>query len=282
MKDIEGYIRKYQDRLSRSEKKIAEFIIANRDRVQDMLVEDIAKGSGTSGATVIRFCKTIGFKSFVDFKVQMDTGILYAIQEEQEIREGDRIEEVCSKTISYFTRLLSEMNTTFDYAAIEEACEMILRAKRIFIITEGGSATIAEYFRMCLLHIGIVAAVLTDATLQRMTAELITQEDLVIGMTHSGRIRNTVSVMNVLHEKGVPVIAVTGSNGSPVCGNADVVLASNLKHDVDLSDYQGSRLEEFVLCSILQLGVVMKKYRYFGGINRRITEAAETCRIPLS
>ena len=47
-----------------SEKKIAKYIINNYDKVGDMTVGQLANVSGSSEASVSRFCKKIGVKGF--------------------------------------------------------------------------------------------------------------------------------------------------------------------------------------------------------------------------
>ncbi len=54
-----------------SEKKIAKYIINNYDKVVDMTVGQLANVSGSSEASVSRFCKKIGVKGFHHLKISL-------------------------------------------------------------------------------------------------------------------------------------------------------------------------------------------------------------------
>ena len=61
------------DSLSETEKRIADFIIQNTDHVTHMSVREIADKSNTSGATVSRFVRHIGYDSFSDLRLAIAT-----------------------------------------------------------------------------------------------------------------------------------------------------------------------------------------------------------------
>ena len=51
-----------------AEKKIADCIMERKEDVVDMTVAELAVASGTSDATVSRFCRRCGFKGFQHLK----------------------------------------------------------------------------------------------------------------------------------------------------------------------------------------------------------------------
>ena len=56
-------------KFSNSEKKVAEWIVRNPERICDMSMIEIANQAGVSDATVLRFCRKSGFKGFFDLKI---------------------------------------------------------------------------------------------------------------------------------------------------------------------------------------------------------------------
>jgi len=280
MKDFVGHIQKYQDSFSKTEKKIAEYLIQNLEQALTFSVEDLARATGTSGATVVRFCRTMGFRGFMDFKFQMERNVLYVIEQEQLISREDRIPEIKNKIIQYSIGLMNEVRDSLDDGALERACDAIVSAKRVIVFAEGGSATMADFAKTSFIHTGVYCHVETDASIQIMAAQYVTREDTVIGMTHSGRIGNTIEALAAAKKLGAKTIAITGTYGTPICEHADIVLACNINHPFDLSDFQGSRLEEFCVLSILQMGTLLKTYEKSTQIARKVSEAAEARRVP--
>ena len=52
-----------------SEKKIADFILANQDGLAYLSIGQLAAGAAVAEATVSRFCRRLGFRNFVEFKL---------------------------------------------------------------------------------------------------------------------------------------------------------------------------------------------------------------------
>lgn len=280
MRNIVGYIQKFENNFSKAERKIAKFVIEHPEAISSASVEDMAQLTGTSGATVVRFCRTIGFRGYMDFKYQMERDVLYVMENEQLIMRGDSISSIKSKIIQYSVKLLEEFQSALDDEEMERACDALVRANRVMIFAEGGSASMADYAKTSLVHTGVYCSVETDSSMQIMAAEYAGEGDLVIGMTHSGRIANTIEALALAHKRGATTIAVTGTHGTPVCEHADIVLACDINHQFDLSDFQGSRLEEFCTLSILQIGALMRTYEKSSEIAKRVSDSVELRRVP--
>ncbi len=60
--------------LSILERKVANYLLRHEDRIQGMDIADIAKAADVSKATVVRFCKALGFKGLKDFKIYYEAG----------------------------------------------------------------------------------------------------------------------------------------------------------------------------------------------------------------
>lgn len=275
MRDIVGYIQRFEDNFSKTERKIAEYVIAHPQETLEYSVEDLARATQTSGATVVRFCRTIGFRGFMDFKYQMERNVLYVVENEQQIMRDDEIGSIKNKVIQYSIGLMHEFQSALDDTEMNRACDALKSARKIVIFAEGGSASMAEYAKTTFIHTGIYCTVETDATLQIMAAQYVNEQDVVIGMTHSGRIVNTIEALSAAKKSGATTIAITGSHGTPVCEHADIILACDINHQFDLSDFQGSRLEEYCVLSILQMGILMRTYDQSSKISKNVSAAAE-------
>ena len=64
-------IKKIYNELRKSEKKVADYILANRYEIEEMGLEEIAKNSNVSTPTVVRFTKAMGFEGFKEFKTEL-------------------------------------------------------------------------------------------------------------------------------------------------------------------------------------------------------------------
>ena len=62
-------LRAEMDKLSISERKVASCIVADSQAVLGMGISDIARRSGVSDATVVRLCRTLGYKGLKELKI---------------------------------------------------------------------------------------------------------------------------------------------------------------------------------------------------------------------
>ena len=54
---------------TRSENKVADYILKAKQEIQSMTISELAANCGVAEATVTRFCRSLGCKGFHDFKI---------------------------------------------------------------------------------------------------------------------------------------------------------------------------------------------------------------------
>ena len=62
----------YED-LTKSEKKIADYITGHKDEIMGQTVAEIAKNTANSEITISRFCKKLGFSGLQGLKIALAT-----------------------------------------------------------------------------------------------------------------------------------------------------------------------------------------------------------------
>ena len=70
-KNVQFRIQSIFNDLTRSERKIAQFIMDQPDEAIKMTASELALASSTSPASIIRFCKSIGIPSFTELKLEL-------------------------------------------------------------------------------------------------------------------------------------------------------------------------------------------------------------------
>ena len=54
-----------------SERKVARFILAEKQGITNMTILDIAQGADVSEASVMRFCSKLGIRKLIDLRIQI-------------------------------------------------------------------------------------------------------------------------------------------------------------------------------------------------------------------
>lgn len=245
--------------LSNQEKRVADVILADSSNARNMTVATLAAAADVSSTSVLRFCRSIGFKGFSDFKLYFIDQMNRADMSWENLNEDDSVEEVAQKVFNYNRGAMNDTMLMLDQDAMENAVDAILHANRIFISAGGGAAGSGICLMDSLLQIGIPCYQTQDALFQVINAHMMQKGDLVIGISHSGKTSVVVDTLACAKSSGAQVLAIVGLVGSPVCKYADIVLHTGLAEESCFSKTITARLCELEVISTIYSLIYLKR-----------------------
>lgn len=207
--------------LSRPELEILKFAYDHTEEVLGMSIQRLAERTAYSPATILRFCKKLGYSGFSELK--------YALRAELREKEG----EVSTRSGREFTSgmmidsLSSNVQATFKL--IQE--EQLNRAFRyldsgcpVYLWSPGGLTSVAvEYFEKLLLSMGRQEVYFIESV--KMFEHILQnrpQESLLILISTSGRYPTTIRLGKIAKVNGIPILAVSPYTSNEVADLADV------------------------------------------------------------
>jgi RpiR family carbohydrate utilization transcriptional regulator len=272
-------IRNHYNLLSDSERKIADYIINQRETILKLTVAELAEKIGSSAATIVRFCRSVGFKGYTELKFYIERELLSLVGAEEKIDKNDSVKVLKQKVFKFNQKIIDDTIMTLDDENLEKAIIAITNARKVDIYGEGGSGSIALTALNILLHIGISCNAHTDANLQILSALQLQKGDVAIGISHSGRTINAIDALKVAKQNGATTICITGYAKSAITQYSDVVLYSSSKTSRFLSDLPAARISELCVLSAIQLGIVVQNYDGFIENVKKTKEIVEIKRV---
>ena len=109
---------------------------------------------------------------------------------------------------------------------LETVVDLAEKARRILIVGVGRSSIMAQAFCALRRRLDYPAAAPTDIHLQLAEASLLTEKDLCVVISYSGRTRDPIEVMRTARSQGARIVCVTGNERSPAALVSDLVLVS--------------------------------------------------------
>src|SRR5690242_16675602 len=89
-----------RDSLSRSESRVADYVLNAPQSVLELSIEALSKAAGVSEPTVARFCKSVGFSGWKEFKIQVARSLGGGVPfVHQDVRADDPISVAAGKVI---------------------------------------------------------------------------------------------------------------------------------------------------------------------------------------
>ena len=253
-----GTVRSAKTTLSKSEEKVADFVLNAPDAVVQTSIQSLAKKCGVSEPTVVRFCKAIGCSGYHDFKIKLARA--RASQEKfffRDVASNDSSQVLSEKLIDSTIASMQDMRNQLDFAAVEKAIAFYCKAERVEFYGSGGSAVVAEDAQLKLFRLGKPAISYADPHIQLASAALLDKNSLAIAISYSGRNRDMLSAAALAQQAGAKVVSVTRT-GSALASIADVNLNVDVAEDSDVFSPLKSRLAQMVVLDILAVGVALQ------------------------
>ncbi|WP_028536674.1 transcriptional regulator HexR [Paludibacterium yongneupense] len=252
-------IRLQLSELSGAERKVAELVLVQPYTVMQAAVADIARNAGVSQPTVIRFCRSMGCSGLPDFKLKLAgslvTGVPYV---HSSVRPEDPTSEIAAKVFDNTVSALIKCRNDVSPAAVAEAVELLSHAKRVEFYGLGNSGIIAQDAQHKFFRYGIPTVAYADTHIQAMAASLLTEGDVLVAISNSGRSLELLDAVDEALHGGARVVAIT-RGGSPLARKATVTLVADAPEDAETYSPMLSRIVHLVLIDILAVGVALQR-----------------------
>lgn len=242
--------------LTKTEKRIAEKILANPTILSEASLSEISSDLDVGEATFIRFCRTLGFKGFTDFKLEL--AIELATQEKNDttlldtdISDVDDAKNIALKLQSSISNVIAETLSLLDFDELEKVVDAFKKANRIFLFGVGSSGITAEDAKNKFMRIGLQVDASSNNHFMYMQAALMQKGDLVLGISHSGASQETTHALRVARKSGATTVALTHNLRSPITKVAHHVLINGNRQGLMQGDSIGTKIAQLFVLDLI-------------------------------
>ena len=250
-------IQNVYDSLHKKEKKIADVILKQPDRIPYLSVVELAGLAETSYSSVVRFCKLMGYSGYSQFKTEL---AMYSYDLSEHLHYNSDTADPSDpaakgrELLVLLSRTLEQTADHLDYGSLERAAEKISAAPLVYLFGNIYSGLAASTFHARLKSIGIPSFLSCDHQGAMQDALTLRREDVLLAFTESGYSKDTVALAKTAREKGCTVIVITTCGASPITEYCDIPIVLPLRSQSLIE----SRLSwEMLLQSVLSLLFVM-------------------------
>jgi DNA-binding MurR/RpiR family transcriptional regulator len=228
--DVIDELRRRYDRLTQSQKRIAEYIVEHPQAVAFSTVDQMAGELDVNPSTIVRFTYRLGLNGFPDLQERMREVVRGQLS-----RTGDPINESQAAghlegtsfgaSLSHDWQNLHHTISGLDAEAFNRAINLLTRSRRVYVVAGFTTFPVAHYFALVLdrLRSDVSLVASNDAFATPRLVE-IKPEDCVLAVTFPRYARGTHRVAMWAKENKAKVIAITDSPISALGQISDVVL----------------------------------------------------------
>ena len=241
MNNIYEQIARKREEMSKTQKKIADYILAHQVASSFHTVGRLAKETGVSEASVVRFANFLGFDGYTSFQKemqdktqnQMDTpqrlALSYSVYEGRE--EG--VAQVFKDDIQNLSDTLQELDMDMFFAIVHE----LIKAKRIFIVCSRSSAGLGLFFQYYLRWSGSQVYLIDDLQNNEELVNGLCQEDFVFAISFKRYSKRTVDILQYMSKQPCKVASLTDLLTSPLIRCSDYYLLAKANMSTYLDSY---------------------------------------------
>lgn len=250
-------IEKSLDDLSKSERKVAEYVLKHASKTIELHIANLSEAIGVSEPTIIRFCRRLGFQGYKDFKLRLAQTIPQLNQRLlMDISAEDSPLNISHKIIDGAITSLQHTRETIDPVSLNAAVTALKQAKRIEFYGQGGSGIVATDAQQKFFRLGTPVVAYSDPYIHGVSAALLDDESVVVAISRSGDSKDLLSSVEVAKQNGTTTIAICASQ-SPLAESADIHLAIDIREDSDHYAPIKSRMSQLVLLDTLAVTVAL-------------------------
>ncbi|MDG4826711.1 MurR/RpiR family transcriptional regulator [Asanoa sp. WMMD1127] len=246
--------------------RVAEQVLADPAAAARATIVELAERSGTSPATITRFCRALGFDGYADLRlgIAAETGRArsagWTFDIGREIQPTDPLDRVLGQIMAADTRAMHDTAALLDLAEVERAADAIAAATRVDIFGASGSALVGEEMQFSLHRIGVAAWAWTDVHNGLASAALLRPGDVALGVSHSGATRETIEMLAEAGSRGATTVALTSFPRSPLAELADIILLTAAQATTFRPDALSARHPQLVVLDLLYIAVAQRTH----------------------
>jgi DNA-binding MurR/RpiR family transcriptional regulator len=251
--------------LNPAERRVAEAVLADPAGVATASITALARAGDTSEATVVRFCRSVGFSGYAQLRLALavEAGRNEAATEPvvgTDVERSDDLEQIIGKIVAADERAVRETADSLDRAAVEKVIDTMTKARRIDLFGVGTSGLVVADLAMKLRRIGRTAFAWTDVREALSTAALMTDKDLAIAVSYTGASEDTVDALAEARRQGATTVAITNFARSPITKQADYVLTTAAQESTFRVGATASHHAQLTVVDILFVSVAQRSY----------------------
>lgn len=226
--DIYEKIARQFDDMSKTQKKIADYILNNQMRASFFNVNKLATAAGVSEASIVRFANRLGLKGYSQLQRLMQQYAQNQLGAKERLTlsydaYGNReqgVIQVINEDISHIKGTLEELDMDMFF----HIADSIIDARRVFIICGRSAASLGLFLDYYLKLIRENVYLIDNTNYNEGLIDSIGEGDLALALSFRRYTKQTVQILDHIAGSGCRIASITDLLTSPLIKYSDYYL----------------------------------------------------------
>lgn len=219
--------------MTRTQKRIAEYIIGNYQRLAFVVLEDLAADIGVSTTSIIRFARSLEFSGYTEMQQRIRDELMKKISLPERLESSRKRTENANIMEENLKLTIQNLQATADHiddTAVNRAVEAIVGARQVYISGACFMYSVAHYMYAC-LSLSVENVKLLSGVGGISPEELVSAGpgDVCIAYIFPRYQNIQLKLIGYLRERGVTVIVLTSLIYDAITNLGDIFICCSLQ-----------------------------------------------------
>ncbi|MDO5517828.1 MAG: MurR/RpiR family transcriptional regulator [Clostridium sp.] len=249
-----------KDLFTNTENKIVEYIIKNKDELSSLTINELAKVTFSSNASIIRLCKKLGFNGFRNFRIQLlkemesEKYITNTIDFTSPFYEEESLGAIINNIASLYKESIDVITSGINSKEIERIAECMNSCKRLFVFAYGDTRITAMNFINKMIKINKYPILATENYEEDTMCSNVEKDDCVLFISYSGTKYLNTEWLETLKKKRCSIITITSNEESRFYKESDYkILIPDREHENKIATFYSQLAFQYILSIIYAL-----------------------------
>ncbi|HHE3466371.1 TPA: MurR/RpiR family transcriptional regulator [Pasteurella multocida] len=248
-------IRMKREGMTETEKKVVDWLLDSTKFNKQTSLNFVAESLSVSEALVVKVAKILGFSGFRELRQKIVSSFETTNTDTIELSKQDSVQDLINKVFNVSLQTILEGKSILETKVLERAAICFFAAKQRDLYAVGGSNSICDDIAHKFLRIGIRCNTFRDIHLMMMSASLLSEQDVVLVVSHSGKTADLLKVVKEARENGAKIICITHSDISPIVALSDFVICTPAPDTQLLGKNASARILQLILVDAFFMAV---------------------------
>jgi RpiR family carbohydrate utilization transcriptional regulator len=245
--------------LNKSETKVAQAILLDPEAATRSSIASLAKKADVSEPSVNRFCKRFKTAGFPDFKIQLAKSLVSGVRfVNRNVDEGDQVDSYTPKIFDSTINDLARVRDNISHKIVNDVVDQLIAANRIYFFGLGTSGAVARDAENKFFRFNLPVSFHDDVLMMRMLASTGSPGDVFFVISHTGRTKEIVDIVQIAMKNDAMVVALT-SPKSPLAMLSSISLEVDVPENTDEYMAMTSRIVHLVILDVLATGFTLRR-----------------------
>ncbi|MFC6202122.1 MurR/RpiR family transcriptional regulator [Lactiplantibacillus nangangensis] len=213
---------KQQTDFTTTEKRLADYILANLPTLANLYIKDLAAATYTSHSAIIRLAQKLGYRGFRDFQHALTVAAtaqaqaLTAVDANFPFKADDTAASIAKKLAALNVSTIQTTYAQVDEIQLTAAAKLLAHAERIFLFAQGDSQLRARSFQNKLVKINKFAMIAEEYGDEAWQAANLSANDCAVFISYAGTTTTHQQFATYFQQQHIPSILITGNAQSPL------------------------------------------------------------------